>query len=302
MKKHQANHMSISQTDAGRKDENGREGLLSEQIYLDLHTHSDSSDGSDTPDELIAKARKKQCEYIAITDHDNIDHVARVTKVPENIRYIPGVEISAEFPKTLHILGYGFDPGDQVLSTTLKELQVFRKNRNEAMVSNMKAQGFDISMDELLREAGGDQIGRPNFASLMLKKGYVQTKQEAFDRYLAKGKPLYMEKHRLQPGDAIRLILNAGGIPVMAHPYQTGLEGRELEALVKELRDLGLQGIEAYYQKHQPKETQAYLHLAKKYDLLITAGSDYHGKNKTGVPLGMRVPKSDLRPFLEILQ
>ena len=271
-------------------------------IVLDLHSHSLYSDGTFSPRELIAEAQKKNCEFISITDHDNFDHISQVGSVPEGISYIPGVEISAEHKKTLHILGYGFDPDHAELRDTLRSLQDARRKRNESMLNKMANEGFHISMEELIEESKGGMVGRPHFANLMLRKGYVKTYQEAFDKYLAKGQPLYMDKQRLMPKEAIRLILAAGGIPVMAHPYQTTLEGEELEALVAELTSYGLMGIEVYYSKHSKDQVKTYLGYAKKYDLLVTAGSDFHGANKSDIELGITVPRVQLLPFLEALK
>jgi predicted metal-dependent phosphoesterase TrpH len=269
---------------------------------LDLHSHTTYSDGTYTPHELITHAVEKGCEYIAITDHDNFDHVDHVGHLPENIQYLTGVEISAEFKGTLHILGYGFDPEYPELKDTLESLQEARYNRNVKMLEKMAKQGFHISMEELHEESKGGMVGRPHFANLMLRKGYVKNYQEAFDKYLAKGMPLYMDKKRLEPKEAIRLILAAGGIPVMAHPYQTKLEGADLEALIAELKSYGLRGIEAYYSRHSKEQTGEYLGYAKKYDLLVTAGSDFHGANKADIELGMNVPRVHLLPFLEALE
>lgn len=278
------------------------EHFFRENIVLDLHTHSNFSDGSDSPSALLKAAAEAGCEYLAICDHDNVDHAGRIGDIPPGICYIPGVEISAEYPKTLHILGYGIDPGHHELRERLNSLQAIRKARNIKMVENMQAQGFDISMEELLQDAGGKQIGRPNFASIKLKKAYVKSKQDAFDRYLAKGKSLYMEKTRMQAGEAIRLILKAGGIPVLAHPGQTGQDPAALEALTVELKGYGLRGIEAYYSRHTEEQTRAYLKLAKKQHLLVTAGSDYHGNNKADIQLGIKVKREHLIPFLEALE
>ena len=271
-------------------------------ISLDLHSHTTYSDGTFSPKELIALAAKKECEFISITDHDNYDHIPHIGMVPLDMTYIPGVEISAEFKKTLHILGYGFDPDHAELRDTLKTLQDARRKRNESMLIKMAKEGFHITMEELIKESKGGIVGRPHFANLMLEKGYVESYQEAFDKYLAKGKPLYMDKQRLEPKEAIRLILAAGGIPVMAHPYQTKLEGEALEALIAELKSYGLMGIEAYYSRHSKEQVKEYLGYAKKYDLLITAGSDFHGANKADIELGMNVPRVHLLPFLEALR
>ena len=212
------------------------------------------------------------------------------------------MEISAEFPSTLHILGYAFDPEHTELKNTLQTLQDVRKKRNEAMIKKMETHGFHIRMDELIAESKGGIIGRPHFANQMLKKGYVASYQEAFDTHLAKGKPLYMDKKRLAPKEAIRLILDAGGIPVMAHPYQTKLDNEELEQLIIELKSYGLLGIEAYYSRHSKAQVRHYLHLAKKHDLLVTAGSDFHGKNKANITLGMAAKELNLIPFLEAVK
>lgn len=277
------------------------EHFFRENMRIDLHAHSTCSDGTDSPKALLDAAAAAGCEYLAITDHDNIAHAGQVGEIPPGICYIPGVEISAEYPGTLHILGYGIDPAHSGLREALDTLQAVRSRRNEAMVKKMQEQGFDIRMEELLQEAGGEQIGRPHFAALMLRKGYVESKQEAFDRYLAKGKPLYMEKQRMKVNEAIRLIRDAGGIAVLAHPYQTGKNGDELEALVLELKAYGLGGIEVFYSLHNEVQTKDYLKLAKKHKLYITAGSDYHGNNKSGISIGIKVKREYIIPFLEAL-
>ncbi len=271
-------------------------------IKLDLHTHTTFSDGTYTAHELIAHALEKECEYISITDHDNFEHVSHLGDLPKNIKYIPGVEISAEFKKTLHILGYGFDPEHAELKNTLTTLQEARRKRNVDMLENMAKEGVHITMDELHEESKGGIVGRPHFANLMLAKGYVKTYQEAFDKYLAKGQPFYMNKQRLDPKEAIRLIHDAGGISVMAHPYQTDLPHSELEALIAELKSYGLQGIEAYYSQHTKEQVKEYLEYAKKYDLLVTAGSDFHGSIKPDIDLGMNADRIHLLPFLEAIE
>ncbi|MBW6458459.1 MAG: DUF2061 domain-containing protein [FCB group bacterium] len=276
------------------------EYVLSEHITLDLHIHSDRSDGELQPSELLALAHEKKCEYLSICDHDNIDHLDQIKDIPRGMVYIPGVEISTTFPGELHILGYGFDPADKAFRETLEGLRQVRRARNEAMLKNMREQGFDISMEELERESGNRTAGRPHIAGLMEKKGYSASAQEAFDTFLAKGKPLYLEKTRIEPKEAIEGILRAGGIPVLAHPAQIGAD--QPEELIKELVSYGLKGIEAYYSTHSKEQTLHYLALAKKYDLLVTAGSDFHGKNREHIPLGMHVRRADLLPFLYALR
>jgi hypothetical protein len=271
-------------------------------ITLDLHTHSTCSDGTSSPQDIINRALEKGCEYISISDHDNVDHFLQLPSIPAGIKYIAGVEISAEHKKTLHILGYNVDPEHKELKNTLLSLVEARRKRNESMLKNMAEQGFYITMDELITESKGGIVGRPHFANLMVTKGYVACYQEAFDKYLAKGQPFYMDKFRLDPKLAIELILAAGGIPVLAHPYQTALPSSELEHLIQELKSYGLMGIEAYYSQHSKEQIKEYLNYAKKYDLLVTAGSDFHGTMKPEIELGMKVPRIDLLPFLEAIK
>jgi len=251
-----------------------------------------------TPKEILKEAERKGISYFALSDHDTIDGVNSLTAIPDAINFITGVEISAEYPSTLHILGYGFDRNDESLKKDLEELQDYRKNRNYLILERMRQHGFDITMEELTEEAGGDLIGRPHFASLMLKKGYIRTFQEAFERYLKKGAPFYVDKKRFDPRRAIEKISEAGGIAVMAHPYQTKLNDESLETLLKQLCSYGLQGIEVFYSGHTPPMTQKYADLAEKYSLMKTAGSDFHGSIKPDLTLGMDVEASEIETFL----
>ncbi len=267
-------------------------------MKIDFHSHTTASDGTYTPEAIIKEAEVCQLEYYAITDHDTVDGVKQVKKIPDGMTFITGVEISAEYPKTLHILGYGFDLENHSLNSKLEELQTFRKTRNKKMLNKMEKMGFYISMEELIEEAGSDLVGRPHFANLMLRKGYVNSYQEAFDLYLKKGAPLYLNKKRLEPQESITLIHEAGGIAVMAHPYQTKKEGKELEALVKQLKSYGLDGIEVFYSQHTPEMIEAYRGYAEKFDLIKTAGSDFHGVNKPHIHLGMNVVYEEIKDFL----
>src|SRR6056297_802440 len=267
-------------------------------MLMDFHTHTTASDGTFTPAKLVEEIKKKGINYFSITDHDTIDGAKAVKNIPKGVTFITGVELSAEFPKTLHILGYGFDAEHRELNVALNELQAFRKNRNSQMLEKMKTLGFEITMDELIKEARSDLVGRPHFANIFLRKGYVSSYQEAFDKYLKKGAPLYMNKKRFDPKRAIELIHDAGGIAVMAHPYQTKLEKEALEDLVKELVSYGLDGIEVFYSQHTPEQNEQYGALAEKYNLIATAGSDFHGTNKPEIDLGISVSELDITDFL----
>lgn len=269
---------------------------------VDFHTHSTCSDGTLSPEDVVELAVEKGCSYLSVTDHDNLKNLDHINFKDDRIRCIPGVEISAEHKGTLHILGYNFDPENSRLAQSLEHLQTARRERNEKMLEKLAQSGMPVSMEELITESRGGIVGRPHFARIMERKGYVKNYQEAFDLYLAKGKPFYMPKTRLQPQEAIELILQAGGIPVLAHPYQTKLAGRELEDLVAELASYGLRGIEAFYSQHTHRQTRHYIRLARRYNLLMTAGSDFHGKNKEHIQLSMTLESYHIKPFLEALE
>lgn len=267
-------------------------------MLVDLHIHSSASDGSFDTKSILAEGEAKGIEVIAITDHDTVEGAKELPVFLEKVVALPGVEISAEFPGTLHILGYGIDTGCERLVTALNEVQRFREERNLRMIQKMNQMGFEISLEELAEVAGDGPVGRPHFAQLMLRKGLVSSIGEAFERYLRKGALFYEEKERLAPRKAIELIREANGIPVLAHPYQTGLSGDELDRLVSKLVEWGLEGIEVFYPRHTKTMVEEYLRLSQKYGLLITAGSDFHGLNKPGASLGMEIPYLFLRQFL----
>ncbi|MGQ9856875.1 MAG: PHP domain-containing protein [Fervidobacterium sp.] len=281
-------------------------------MVLDLHTHTTASDGTFRPNELIKKAEVIGLEVLAITDHDTISGFDELESTIEktDVTVIKGVEISAEYPTdSLHILGYNFKDSHRI-AQVLNELIEYRNKRNEIILEKMNQFGFQATMDEIKRIAKGKAIGRPHFARLMVEKGYVQTIDEAFRNYLKDGGPLFVEKKRLKPQEAIELIKEAGGIAILAHPYQVLKDGlpypiadgiEDLESFIRYLVSKGLDGIEAYYSTHLPKQTEELMNIAKKYDLLITAGSDFHGDNRPNVKLGMNVPFKIVGKFLSKL-
>ncbi|MEJ5257970.1 MAG: PHP domain-containing protein [Fervidobacterium sp.] len=281
-------------------------------MVLDLHTHTTASDGTLKPKELIQKAQTIGLEVLAITDHDTISGFDELDSVVEetDITVIKGVEISADYPTdSLHILGYNIKDSLRV-AHVLNELIEYRNKRNEIILEKMNQFGFKATMEEIKKIAKGKAIGRPHFARLMVEKGYVQTIDEAFRNYLKDGGPLFVEKKRLKPQEAIELIKEAGGIAILAHPYQVLKDGlpypiadgvENLESFIRYLISKGLDGIEAYYSTHLPKQTEELLSIAKKYDLLITAGSDFHGDNRPNVKLGMNVPFKTVGKFLSKL-
>lgn len=275
--------------------------------YIDLHLHTTASDGVKSPSELVRYAKTKGLQAISITDHDTIDGMDEGLAEGARIGFevIPGIEISAEHsPGSMHLLGYFIDINHPVLQEKLKYLQRAREERNPRMVEKLVRLGVNISYEEVLKASGGGQVGRPHFAQVLIGKGYVRNFQEAFDRYLKKGAPAYVDKFRFIPAEAISLINEAGGVAVLGHPNTLGVNGAKgLEDLITGLIRDGLKGIEVYYPEHSPSETSHYQALAERYGLIMTGGTDYHGIEKDSIDVGigrgeMRIPYSiveDLR-------
>ncbi len=205
----------------------------------------------------------------------------------------------------MHILGYYIDHTDPFFQQELERLQEARRERNPKIIVRLQELGIPITYDQVQALSGG-QIGRPHIAQAMLQIGAVQTLDEAFTQYLTKGAPAYVEKFRFSPGRAIALIRQAGGIPVLAHPFTLNCTTREqLFHLLRELRDQGLQGLECLYSEHPPERTREYLALAEDLDLLVTGGSDFHGKNKEGVDIltgygALRIPYERLQSLKDL--
>jgi predicted metal-dependent phosphoesterase TrpH len=258
-------------------------------MLIDLHTHSKASDGSMTPRELVRHARDCGLSAIALTDHDTIDGIPEAVEEAQltGLELIPGVEIGVDFSTEMHILGYFTKANYRCIGDTLSSLRKSRDERNPKIVSKLKELGFDISMKEVEKEAGGGVTGRPHIAAVLIRKGYVKDVREAFDMYLSAGKPAYFKKDKLTPSEGINKIAGCGGIPVLAHPVLLGMDYKQLDALLFRLTAYGLKGIEAYYVENTPKDTRMFLELAEKYKLIATGGSDFHGSFKSGTELGV---------------
>jgi len=256
---------------------------------IDLHTHTTYSDGSATPEVLIGLASAKRARAVAVTDHDTVAAIveARIAAQRVGIEFVAGIEISAEYsPGTMHILGYCIDDESVTLAARLEELKKAREERNPRIADRLRSLGFDISYDEVVQLARNHVVGRPHFARLMIEKGYVTSIQEAFDRFLKKDAAAYVEKARLSPAESIALIHDAGGVAVLAHPYQLMLPSHEeVDQLVGELAGLGLDGIEAVYSRHSVSERASYSEIAARHGLLVTGGSDYHGSYKPDISI-----------------
>ncbi|MDP8218998.1 MAG: PHP domain-containing protein [Candidatus Theseobacter exili] len=257
---------------------------------VDLHIHTNVSDGTFSPSDIVAEAANEKLRAIAITDHDSVDgnQEAIDAGLESGVEVIPGIEISAEFgPGTLHILGYYIDYNYNPLLEKMKFLDLARKRRNPRIIEQLQIMGADISYEELLEEAGVGVAGRPHIAQILVRKGFIRTEQEAFDKYLAKGKPAYVDKERLSIESSFDLICSSGGIPVLAHPVLMKVDHDRLRRLVHDWVNIGLQGIEVYSPCQSPAEQAFYLDVAGKEDLIVTGGTDFHGKNKPDIRLGI---------------
>ncbi len=221
------------------------------------------------------------------------------------LRVVPGIEISAELEGgTLHVLGYGFDMDEPRFAAGVTRLKQARDERNPRIIENLQAEGIDITLEKVAQRAGGVMIGRPHMARTLLEIGAVGSIQEAFDEYLGSDARAYVHKFRYPPAAAFALIRGAGGIPVMAHPYQTRRAGEDLRRLLADLKAEGLEGIEVHYSRHTPEQTAFYRELASEFDLVETGGTDFHGATKADIALGrgqgdLCVPVDLLEPLDE---
>ncbi len=257
---------------------------------LDLHLHTTHSDGSLPPAEVLALAHKAGVTALAITDHDITTGLPEALEAGARlgIDVIPGVEISSRFGENeLHILGYFLDWQDQALDTRLAGLRASRHRRNPLIIEQLRALGCDITYDEVKELAGTESVGRPHIAHVLMKKGYVKSAKKAFDRFLAHGKPAYVPRELPEPVEAMAWIRAANGVPVLAHPLWARQDGEGLFKLCEKLKAEGLGGMEVHYSTHNPKQTAALLDIARRLDLLVTGGSDFHGLTKPDIEVGV---------------
>lgn len=253
---------------------------------VDLHVHTNASDGRYSPAELIKRAVKAGVSVLAITDHDTTSGLAPAAEAAKTVPgfiLIPGVEINTDVPKgEAHILGYFIDPGNAELISRLQEMRNSRQDRGKKMLDKLASLGFPLSWERVTEIANTDSVGRPHIAQAMLEKGYTSYYREAFDKYLYKDGPAYVERTKMSPVQATDLILRAKGLPVLAHP----LSVNDSENMIKVLKPYGLAGMEVYYGSYPVPEVSRLLSLAGKYNLIPTGGSDFHGldeKAETGL-------------------
>lgn len=256
--------------------------------YIDLHTHSNKSDGSMTPVELVRHAKEAGLSAISLTDHDCIDGVKEAVKEGERIglEVVPGIEFSAKSETETHILGYYIDIKNKDILNALEEIKRVRVERTYETSRLLKEIGFDVSVEEVLKIAPGNIVGRAHFARIMMEKGYVSSVKEGFDLYLANGKPAYSDRQHLTASEAVKLITGAGGLAFAAHLHLMRKPDDELFLFIKELKENGLSGVEGYYTEYTPKMQEKYQNLAKSLGLLISGGTDFHAKMKPHISIG----------------
>jgi 3',5'-nucleoside bisphosphate phosphatase len=277
---------------------------------IDLHIHSTASDGTCTPSEILRMASEIGLEAISITDHDTLEGIRSALSGcdPAYPRLLTGVEISTRAPQgfqvggSLHIIGYGVDIDDQPLQLALGELQTARDARVPLIVKQLNAIGIPLSMTHVMAQAGEGSLGRPHIARALVEMGVAADIDDVFDRLLSKGRPGYVDKYRIPCRQAIDLIRQAGGVAVLAHPYLVpgGDQSDSLAKLLHALCDCGLEGIETYYPQHTPQAVALCLEMARRFDLLVTGGTDFHGDLSPDIQIGRG--KDDMHIAFELYE
>lgn len=241
----------------------------------DLHIHTCFSDGSDTPGQIVDQALALGLDAIAVTDHDT---VAGIVSAQEAVRdrpltVVPGVEINTEIDgRQVHILGYYIDISSPALVKRLELLAEARDARVKEMIRKLQHLNIPISVDDV-RPEGGGTLGRPHIAAVLWRIGTVSSVQEAFERFIGRNRPAYVSRSGCTPVEAVELVLEAGGVPVMAHPGTA-----EADEIIPALVEKGLKGLEVFHPEHDRAQVKHYLNLSRRYGLLSTGGSDYHGR------------------------
>ncbi|MBQ7950792.1 MAG: PHP domain-containing protein [Clostridia bacterium] len=267
---------------------------------IDLHTHTTASDGSFTADELVRAAKEAELSAIAVTDHDTVDSVKEAMLAGEKygVEVVPGVELSCNWEREMHIVGLYIDPTHPKLIEVLCDLAQKRHRRNLKTLSKLNELGLKVSEEEVRSIATGNVWGRAHFAKILCDKGYVASVKEGFQKYLGHGRPAHVNEERLEPEEAISLIRQVGGVPVLAHMHYLKLELPELKQLLIRLKQAGLMGAEAIYTEYTPEQTREYTNLIEELSLLKSGGSDFHGAMKPQITLSrhnLNVPYSFLK-------
>lgn len=263
-------------------------------MKADLHVHTSASDGRLSPEKVVQLAVELGLDAIAITDHDTVDGVAPALRAARgylSFVVVPGVEINTDVPRgEVHILGYFIDYTDPALESALKKLRTARRARAKEMIAKLAELGMNIEWERVEKLASGKAICRPHIAQALLEMGYVNSEREAFEKYIGHDCPAYVERYKLPPEEAVRLISASRGLPVLAHPANID----NLEDFVRELKKSGLIGIEVYYRDYDTETASRLLDIANKYHLIPTGGTDYHAfSDESEVMLGSKLTPPD---------
>lgn len=276
-------------------------------IFPDLHTHTNLSDGQFPPERVIALAREHGVNLLAITDHDTLDGFLSIGDklLPEGIKIIPGVELSAGGDTEVHILGYGVHAGMKRLMALLHDMREERRARAAKMVLRLNRLGMDVDLAEISPGAAGS-LGRVHIGRAMVQKGLVGSLHEAFEKYLSPGRPGFEPRRKLKVTQVVRLLTEEGAVPSVAHPGLLKLEMGDFKLLLREWMDAGLQGLEVYHPAHVPALIPAFDRLARENRLLVTGGSDFHGEDGRHPQIGAMLPHwpaagEDARALLEAM-
>jgi 3',5'-nucleoside bisphosphate phosphatase len=256
---------------------------------IDLHTHTNFSDGSFSPAALVELAHKKGLNILAITDHDTTDGLAEAMEAAQALplELIPGIELSTEFQgRETHMLGYFIDPADPQFQARLERLRATRLDRIQHILERLHSLNVEISLAEVEQVAGSGTIGRPHIAQVLIDKGYVKGMKEAFERFLGVRGAAYVRRVVPEAAEIITWISDAGGVPILAHPYWEGLNANETVVSCRTMVDQGLRGLEVFYGTFSARQISSNLHLARHFGLLVTGGSDFHGTFKPEISIG----------------
>lgn len=256
---------------------------------IDLHVHSNASDGTFTPTQLVTEAKKAGLSAFALTDHDTTDGVAEAAMAAEKagIELVPGVELSTEYEgKEIHVLGLYIDITNEALQKHMANFRDSRDNRNVYMLEKLRSEGFDITLEALEAMFPDAVITRAHVARYLLDKGYIPDIKTAFSEYIGEGCRCYVGRPKVTPMDAVDYIIEAGGTPVLAHPVVYHMDRPQLKKMIAEMKAHGLVGMEAIYSENTAADEGDFKSLARAEDLLITGGSDFHGENKPDIRLG----------------
>ena len=268
---------------------------------IDLHMHSSCSDGTLTPEGLVAAALETGLEAAALTDHDTVSGVERFLAAASGtpLHAVPGVELASMlFNKDIHIVGLFIDPGNAELLSALEQMRLWREARNAEMVEKIRSKGYEITMDEVLAGAGGESVGRPHMASVLLKKGYFQDMQSVFGRLIGRNGSCFVLRQYYPVDVCIRLIHEAGGLAVWAHPLHAAHGARAaLRKIGSRLVSYGLDGLECYYSMFAEQQQADALEFARARSLLVSGGSDFHGASHPRVKMGTGIDNNLAIPF-----